>query len=201
MLTSNRKHQLGGDPVVRKGRVYRESDDQKKVVQWIRQRKEWWMMRCVPLLLLTSCLAAPVFVSPGHPVYRPTRVSPEYYDVFRVIQEQATNVVGYDVIGIYAFGSGYVEVDDAKIDRRNLPLQDNKPRVFAFTQNRDITMRSADLIPVSLRASVLAHEIGHAMGLPHSNHGLMQPIMRDGFVGHEGEALVEALRDGGLLHQ
>ncbi len=49
-------------------------------------------------------------------------------------------------------------------------------------------------IPRKRIKSILAHEIGHAMGLKHTSSGLMDPIMTSECVGREAQCLLSALR-------
>lgn len=59
MLSSIRKHDTSGEPPPpKKKRTYPESEDQKRVVAWIRKRPNWLVMRMENALQRTQAQAA-----------------------------------------------------------------------------------------------------------------------------------------------
>lgn len=106
-----------------------------------------------------------------------------------------------------------IVTDTARIQERNAKKAADEAGAMAFISYEEKTLVMAEvgewlLMPdgkteMSLSAQsaeiVMAHELGHAFGLDHTETGLMQPGMAIGCLDRAAECLVEALQAKGKL--
>lgn len=152
-------------------------------------------------IFLAACgeVPAPV-VDDGLPRFHPAEVAELYREAFDAIASGVNAAAGYDA---FAYdpenGSGRIVIDDAEIDK----WQSHYPyRVInGLGRPGEVIMPTPDGkrgLPVHL-----AHELGHALGLKHTDEydeqGLMRPQGDFRCVGREAECLIAAMRAAGVI--
>lgn len=106
-----------------------------------------------------------------------------------------------------------IVTDTVRVQERNEAKADNEATALAFysyTENKIVMVETGvwvssvngrGEISVNTRTAnvILAHELGHALGLDHTETGLMQPNIAIGCLDRAAECLVEALKATGKL--
>lgn len=141
------------------------------------------------LISFSHCLAMPRFDGHGRAIYRPSHVTAQYMTEWLRLASDARELLGYDMLAIADLPDG-----DGSIVVNKEAVEENGKQVAAFTLNRDITLLPPNEISEGLRQIVLAHEIGHAMGLQHEAAGLMSEFAHEDCAGQEAACLIEALK-------
>lgn len=105
--------------------------------------------------------------------------------------------LGYEGLIVAHKDGVAIVADNALIAERNDVAQS---QAFYSARRNLIALPSGDPDKGKVRL-MLAHELGHAFGLPHSDHGLMMPDKYPDYCYGSNAAicLIEALRDGGKL--
>lgn len=132
---------------------------------------------------------------------------------FLKLARETSSMAHYDMLAVAADGKGWaIKFDKAELDTINKTVKDamvmghtdGEKETITMIANGDVSCNGWCMrMEAENQASILAHELGHAMGLQHVDSGLMQPNVSQyapSCNGHEAQCLIEALKDQGLLN-
>jgi len=131
--------------------------------------------------------------------FHPSYVDYMYRKDFFILADYINEELGYEALSVQEDSHQSIQVLSADNQEfwSKLP-----PGTIGATQNRTtIILLPVETVSTKHARSLLAHELGHALGLVHSDHGLMAPIITDDCENIEGPCLLDALRDQGLAPQ
>ena len=168
-------------------------------------------MRFLVLLLLAACEQQPRDMRTR---FHPRSVAEVYAHTFEQLAAATNAELGYDCLAVDPVGgTGSITVDDALLDARMASGPDLHVNGLYFESTNTIVMGTpfGKLPDTPIGTCVaagtchvatvwLAHEVGHALGLEHTegHTGLMRPQGDSECGRNEARCLVDALRAGGL---